>query len=97
MKPNPSLALRVGSAHQPLRRAVYDEVQRRIVDGRLQQGERIFEDQLAHELDVSRNPVREALQALEAEGFCRDRALSEACEHISNARRAHVSDQLATG
>lgn len=60
---------RVGRAHQPLRRAVFDEVQRRIVDGRFQQGERIFEDQLAHELDVSRNPVREALQALEAEGF----------------------------
>ncbi len=64
-----SLAVRVGRAHQPLRRAVYEEVQRRIVDGRLQQGERIYEDQLAHELDVSRNPVREALQALEAEGF----------------------------
>jgi len=61
--------IRVGRAHQPLRRAVYDEVQRRIVDGRLQQGERIFEDQLAQELDVSRNPVREALQALESEGF----------------------------
>lgn len=69
VNPPTSLAVRVGRAHQPLRRAVYDEVQRRIVDGRLQQGERIFEDQLAHELDVSRNPVREALQALESEGF----------------------------
>lgn len=67
--PTPSLAVRVGRVHQPLRRAVYEEVQRRIVDGRLQQGERIYEDQLAQELDVSRNPVREALQALEAEGF----------------------------
>jgi DNA-binding GntR family transcriptional regulator len=64
-----SIAHRVGRAHQPLRRAVYIEIQRRIVDGRLQQGERIYEDQLAQELDVSRNPVREALQALEAEGF----------------------------
>lgn len=62
-------AARVGRAHQPLRHAVYEEVQRRIVHGVLHQGERIFEDQLAHELDVSRNPVREALQALEAEGF----------------------------
>lgn len=68
-EPTTSVAVRVGRAHQPLRRAVYEEVQRRIVDGRLQQGERIYEDQLAHELDVSRNPVREALQALEAEGF----------------------------
>jgi DNA-binding GntR family transcriptional regulator len=65
----PSSSVRVGQAHQPLRRAVYDEVQRRIVEGELQQGERIFEDQLALELDVSRNPVREALQALELEGF----------------------------
>jgi DNA-binding GntR family transcriptional regulator len=64
-----TMADRVGRAHQPLRRAVFDEIQRRIVDGRLQQGERILEDQLAHELEVSRNPVREALQALEAEGF----------------------------
>lgn len=64
-----TMADRVGRAHQPLRRAVYDEIQRRIVDGRLRQGERILEDQLAHELDVSRNPVREALQALETEGF----------------------------
>lgn len=64
-----TLVARIGRAHQPLRRAVYEEVQRRIVDGRLQQGERIYEDQLAAELDVSRNPVREALQALEAEGF----------------------------
>jgi DNA-binding GntR family transcriptional regulator len=68
-EPVSALALRVGRAHQPLRRAVYDEVQRRIVDGRLQQGQRIFEDQLAQELDVSRNPVREALQALQSEGF----------------------------
>ena len=68
-KPASSLAVRVGRAHQPLRRAVFDEIQRRIVDGRLQQGDRIFEDQLANELDVSRNPIREALQALESEGF----------------------------
>ncbi|MEO8266288.1 MAG: GntR family transcriptional regulator [Ilumatobacteraceae bacterium] len=67
---NPTtMTTQIGRAHQPLRRAVYEEVQRRIVEGRLNQGERIFEDQLAHELDVSRNPVREALQALEAEGF----------------------------
>jgi DNA-binding GntR family transcriptional regulator len=64
-----ALAVRIGRAHQPLRRAVYEEIQRRIVSGRLQQGDRLFEDQLAQELDVSRNPVREALQALESEGF----------------------------
>ncbi|MEP7202799.1 MAG: GntR family transcriptional regulator [Ilumatobacteraceae bacterium] len=67
--PSSPLVVRIGRAHRPLRRAVYEEIQRRIVDGRFQQGERIFEDQVAQELDVSRNPVREALQALESEGF----------------------------
>ena len=33
------------------------------------QVERVFEDQIAADLDVSRNPVREALQALAGEGF----------------------------
>ncbi len=46
-----------------------DELRREIIAGRFQPGERLFEDQLAQELDVSRNPVREALQALAAEGF----------------------------
>lgn len=59
----------VGVVHQPLRHAVYEELRQRILDGRLTQGERLFEDQLATDLDVSRNPVREALQALAAEGF----------------------------
>jgi DNA-binding GntR family transcriptional regulator len=68
---------------------VYDEVQRRIVDGRLQQGERIFEDQLAHELEVSRNPVREALQALELEGFVE-------LEPRRGARVAVISPQRAS-
>ncbi len=59
----------VGLAHQPLRVAVRDEIRRRIIAGSLPQGDRIFEDQLAQELGVSRNPVREALQTLAHEGF----------------------------
>ncbi len=39
-----------------------------IVEGRLQPGERLKEEQLARELGVSRTPVREALLFLEAEG-----------------------------
>lgn len=93
-KPVSSLALRVGRAHQPLRRAVYDEVQRRIVDGRLQQGERIFEDQLAHELDVSRNPVREALQALESEGFVELEPRRGARVAVISAERANELFEL---
>jgi len=40
-----------------------------ILDGRLAPGERLVEDRLAELLGVSRNPVREAIRVLEAEGF----------------------------
>ncbi len=53
----------------PLRGPVADELRRRIIAGELRQGERLFEDQAAAELGVSRNPVREALQQLAHEGF----------------------------
>lgn len=59
----------VGSSHLPLRHAVYVEVRSRIIKGHWQPGQRLFEDQIATELEVSRNPVREALQALAGEGF----------------------------
>jgi DNA-binding GntR family transcriptional regulator len=59
----------IGATHLPLRHAVLEEIRRRIVAGAWAPGERILEDQLAAELDVSRNPVREALQALAGEGF----------------------------
>lgn len=56
-------------SHQPLRHAVLSEIRRRITEGHYAQGVRLFEDQIAAELAVSRNPVREALQALAKEGF----------------------------
>lgn len=59
----------IGVAHRPLRQAVHDEVRREIIAGRYQPGERLYEDQIASELNVSRNPVREALQALAVDGF----------------------------
>jgi DNA-binding GntR family transcriptional regulator len=59
----------VGSSHLPLRHAVLEEIRRRIIGGAYSPGERVYEDQIAADLDVSRNPVREALQALAGEGF----------------------------
>ena len=59
----------IGAAHLPLRVVVLEEVRRRIISHEYEPGERIMEDQIAAELEVSRNPVREALQALENEGF----------------------------
>jgi DNA-binding GntR family transcriptional regulator len=59
----------LGSSHVPLRDMVATELRRQILDGTLQQGERLIEDRLAEQLGVSRNPIREALRMLEAEGF----------------------------
>jgi DNA-binding GntR family transcriptional regulator len=62
-------AATVGSAHRPLRDVVATEMRRLILDGTLRPGERLIEDRLAEQLGVSRNPVREAIRVLEAEGF----------------------------
>ncbi|MBL0151886.1 MAG: GntR family transcriptional regulator [Ideonella sp.] len=45
------------------------QVGERILDGRLQPGERIAEQELADEFKVSRGPVREAIRVLEREGL----------------------------
>lgn len=45
------------------------EMRRLILDGTLRPGERLIEDRLAQQLGVSRNPVREAIRVLDAEGF----------------------------
>ncbi len=59
----------IRSSHQPLRDGVATEIRRLILDGTLEPGERLIEDRLAEQLGVSRNPVREAIRILEAEGF----------------------------
>jgi DNA-binding GntR family transcriptional regulator len=53
----------------PLRDIVADTLRERIATGVLAPGSRVREESLAAELGVSRIPVREALQRLEAEGF----------------------------
>src|SRR5262245_43634726 len=65
----PSSDRPVGLHHQPLREAVQDAIRAGIVAGRYPPGGPHLEDGIAQELDVSRNPVREALQALATEGF----------------------------
>lgn len=60
---------RLAVAQLPLRQTVREVIRNAILEGRYEQGARLFEDQLASELAVSRNPVREALQALAIEGF----------------------------
>jgi DNA-binding GntR family transcriptional regulator len=59
----------LGQHHLTLRESVAGEIRRMIMDGRLAPGERLFEDRLAEQLGVSRNPVREAIRALEGSGL----------------------------
>lgn len=51
------------------RQRVQDEIRRDIILGKLPAGSRITETALAKNYGISRVPVREALRALEAEGF----------------------------
>ena len=53
----------------PLRDVVTAEIRQAILAGRYRPGQRLIEDRLAEEFGVSRNPVREALRSLAAEGL----------------------------
>jgi DNA-binding GntR family transcriptional regulator len=59
----------IGDRHLSLRDQVLTELRRRIVDAQYLPGERLTEERLAADFGVSRNPVREALRVVEAEGF----------------------------
>lgn len=50
----------------------YDAILSAICDGRLQPGERLHQDALAARLQISRQPVGQALSILKAQGFVRD-------------------------
>jgi DNA-binding GntR family transcriptional regulator len=68
-KPAGGMRVNIGTAHRPLRDKVVDELRRRIIDGVYEPGDRLTEERLADDFGVSRNPVREAIRVLEAEGF----------------------------
>ncbi|MCB1247466.1 MAG: GntR family transcriptional regulator, partial [Acidimicrobiia bacterium] len=59
----------IGVAHRALHEVAADHIRTAILDGRLYPGERLVEDRIARELEVSRHPVREALRTLQLEGF----------------------------
>lgn len=56
-----------------LRDSVQDAIRKRVISGQLPPGSRLVERHLAEQLEVSRVPVREALRALEREGFVEER------------------------
>jgi len=78
----------LGARHQPLRDMVASELRRLIISGGLMPGERLTEDRLADQLGVSRNPVREAIRVLSAEGFVDVTARRGACVSSMSAEQA---------
>src|ERR1700726_852101 len=66
----------------PLRQSVYEALVELVVGGRLGPGEHLVETELARQLGVSRQPVREALHRLEAEGWVDLRPSPGAFVHV---------------
>src|SRR5271170_43935 len=75
----------------PLRQSVYEALVELIVAGGLQPGQHLVESELARQLGVSRQPVREALHRLEAEGWIDLRPSQGAFVHVPTDREV---DQL---
>jgi DNA-binding GntR family transcriptional regulator len=66
----------------PLRDAVYDAIVEMIISRELQPGEHLGEGELAAQLGVSRQPVREAFQRLQTEGWVDLRPALGASVHV---------------
>lgn len=76
-----------------LRARVYEILRQRILDGELEPGYRLREAQLAEQLNVSRTPVREAIQRLRVEGLVSSSSRGHAkVEPISSESIADAMD-----
>lgn len=67
---------------QALRDQAYETLERLIIDGELRPGQRLAEAELAEQMGVSRNPVREALTVLAHAGWVDIRPRIGAAVHI---------------
>jgi DNA-binding GntR family transcriptional regulator len=76
----------------PLRQSVYDALIDLIVAGELPPGQHMVETELARQLGVSRQPIREALHRMEAEGWVDLRPSQGAFVHVPTDRE--VDDLL---
>ena len=52
-----------------LKQLVYDNLKERIIQGELKPGTRLREEDLSTDMNISRAPIREALNMLERDGF----------------------------
>jgi DNA-binding GntR family transcriptional regulator len=48
---------------------IYEQIKKMILSGKLREGQRLVEEKLANQLNVSRNPVRIAILQLRDEGL----------------------------
>jgi DNA-binding GntR family transcriptional regulator len=71
-----------------LRQSVYDALAEMIVTRELSPGEHLVEQDLATQLGVSRQPVREALHRLQTEGFVELRPAQGAFVHVPTDEEA---------
>lgn len=70
----------------PLRQAVYDALAELIASGSLRPGQHLVESDLAELLGVSRQPIREALQRLQVDGWVELRPAHGAFVHVPTER-----------
>ncbi|MFD5245973.1 GntR family transcriptional regulator, partial [Amycolatopsis sp. NPDC058340] len=87
---NPATAKRV-ERPAPLRQVVYEALAELIINRTLEPGQHLVEADLAEYLGVSRQPVREALQRLQSEGWVDLRPAQGAFVHMPTDEEA---DQL---
>jgi DNA-binding GntR family transcriptional regulator len=69
----------------PLRQAVFDTLAEMIASGALKPGQHLVESELADQLGVSRQPIREALQRLAVDGWVELRPAYGAYVHVPTA------------
>jgi len=78
----PAAVIRPVPRPVPLRQSVYDALIDLIVGGELRPGQHLVETDLARQLGVSRQPIREALHRMEAEGWVDLRPSQGAFVHV---------------
>jgi DNA-binding GntR family transcriptional regulator len=82
MRESPTAGPRPVARPAPLRQAVYDALAELIAGGTLRPGQHLVESDLAEYLGVSRQPIREALQRLQGDGWVELRPAHGAFVHV---------------
>ncbi|WP_106495316.1 GntR family transcriptional regulator [Lentibacillus sp. Marseille-P4043] len=81
---------------KPIRKSAkenaFSQLQKWIIDGTLQPGEKLNDSELAEALGVSRTPIRESLQLLEVDGFVK--MYPGKATQVTDVERESINDLL---